>query len=138
MSLSPQDRDPAHLCQCVRTRYEAGRDILWEDMGIHITLIETLRQKDRQAWYFKLGVTSSATSSQHLAQAPKLLSLAADCVPTSYLTVKGWNSNGEEWKKYGSVMKGQGLLWGGDWRRLKLASFDDKPHIYLRKCQCDE
>lgn len=136
MALSPQERDPEKLCPCVRIRYQLGRDTLWTEQSIHITLVETLRQKDRQAWYFKQGVTSSKTRSFHLAQPPHGLALAADCVPTEYLTVKGWNSGGTFWKKYGSIMKEHGLLWGGDWLRLKKAKFNDLPHIYLLECEC--
>jgi len=130
MSLSPQDRDPLHLCPCVLERYEAVRDSLWDEWGIHITLIETLRQIDRQIHYVKMGA-SRTMKSFHLPQPPKNLSLAFDAVPTSLLTIKGWDPLSKDWVRYGVTGEEHGLKWGGRWKRLQ-----DRPHLYLPKCLC--
>lgn len=117
--MTPQNRDPNMLCSCIRGKYEELRDRLWEDHRIHVSLVETIRAADRQAYYIKSGV-SWTKKSKHLAQPPRGLSLAADICPTEYLTTKGWDPDGEHWATLGTVAGTLGLTWGGTWKKLDL------------------
>ena len=131
MSLSPQDRDVAHLCDCLRRKWEDLVDTLEEDHNppIFLSTIETLRQPDRQAYYLKHGV-SWTKNSKHLPQPPEKKSLAIDICPVAYLTMKGWNPAGALWGVVGEEGERLGLRWGGRWKQKDLA------HLELEACEC--
>lgn len=122
-------RDPNKLCPCIHALYSrfiahfASREV-W------ITTIETLRDLERQKWYVKTRV-SRTLKSLHLPQPPKQLALAFDVAPRAYLNVKNWNPGGPLWNEMGAFGHTLGLQWGGDW-----ATFKDKPHFQLPRCQC--
>ena len=130
MPLSPQCRDPYKLCPCVRTMYFRMIHELETTHQLPVTLIETLREQDRQEYYIRVGV-SRTLHSMHLAQLPNRLALAFDLAPTEYLAERGWHPEGALWRAMGDVGESVGLEWGGRWR-----SFHDMPHYQLRSCVC--
>ena len=119
-------RDPLKLCPCVRSR--------WLDFAERapapLVLIETLRDLERQRYYYNSRV-SRTLKSKHLPQPPNGLSLAFDTCPREYLRLKGWAPDGGLWYALGSVGLALGLHWGGSWTR-----FPDRPHFYLTSCAC--
>lgn len=123
-------RDPMKLCPCIRVRYARLLDEV-ALVGIRLTLIETLRDEERQRHYLAIGV-SQTIKSLHLPQPPNGLALAFDVAPTAYLHVKGWNPVGDDWQTVGQISEGLGLEWGGRWPKLR-----DRPHHQLRECLCE-
>ena len=99
------------------------------------TLIETLRQEDRQAYYVRVGA-SRTMHSMHLAQPPNGLALAFDLAPTVYLSERAWHPEGELWHVLGEAGEALGLEWGGRWGFRW--GFRDMPHFQLRRCACAE
>lgn len=135
MSLSPQSRDLSGLCPCIRTLY-AGLIVQVQPHEIqNTTLIETLRQPDRQAYYVRVGA-SRTMHSMHLAQPPNGLALAFDLAPTAYLSERAWHPEGELWYVLGAAGEALGLEWGGRWSWRWRTSFRDMPHFQLRRCAC--
>jgi len=126
--LPPQIKDPLKLCPCVRKRYESLR-VKSIEMDLPLTLIETLRDMQRQVHYVNIGV-SKTLLSKHLPQPPHNLSLAFDIVPTSLLTEPGWDGSSPLWGRMGLLGQSSGLLWG-----FRLWGWD-KPHFHLPKCEC--
>lgn len=116
------------LCPCLRDRYFRFAIRALEE-GIGCTLLETLRDMERQAHYIATGV-SWTENSRHLPQPPKGLALAFDVAPTEYLSMKGWNPTGNEWAVLAAIGKTLGLVWGGDWK------VRDRPHFQLEFCVC--
>jgi hypothetical protein len=133
--LSPQVKDPLKLCPCVGGRWMLLRDRC-AAAGIPLTLIETLRQPDRQEHYVQIGVSWTARS-KHLPQPPNGLSLAFDAAPTEYLALKNWNTNGPLWDRVAEISGDLGLIWGV-WKRNKYQVLEnvDKAHHYLDACAC--
>jgi hypothetical protein len=125
--LSPICRDPLKLCPCVLGRYRE----LKMKLVAPTTLVETLRQPDRQAYYYQIGATRTLTNSKHLPQNPNGLSLAFDIVPTEYLSARLWDPDGDLWSEMGRIGEALGLQWGGRWK-----SIHDNPHFQLPVCQC--
>ena len=128
--VASQCRDPQMLCPCVRSRYLA---LLHEAEILHgmaVSLIETLRQPSRQAYYLRIGA-SRTMQSMHLAQPPHSLALAFDAIPTLYLSERSWHPEGPLWPVLGSIGESVGLEWGGRW-----TGFHDAPHFQLRECLC--
>lgn len=122
--------DLKYLCDCVRARYDLLLSLL-ERVKVAVEVIETARDEARQRYYHAIGV-SETLHSKHLPQPPKKLSLAIDLCPASYLRMKFWNPEGDEWSILGGKVGEAGLLWGGAWR-----TFKDKPHCYLESCECE-
>lgn len=126
-------KDPAMLCECVRTKY---MDLLdWaKGQDLPLTTIETARDVVRQRYYVKVGA-SRTMKSKHLIQgkSPILGALAFDIAPTEYLSLKAWNPRGPLWKKLGERGEKLGLEWGGRW-----VSFPDLPHFQLDRCECGD
>ena len=93
--------------------------------GIDLRVIEGYRTLEKQKYYFSKGRTIGGNI---VTNAPPGLSLhnygwAVDVCP--YKNGKPyWKSS--RWKEIGAMVKKQGLIWGGDWKRLK-----DVPHIQL-------
>ena len=127
--ISPQSRDLAGLCPCVRRRWAKLVEAC-HFSGFDLALIETIRQPDRQAYYVRIGA-SKTMDSKHLPQPPHGLSLAVDVCPREYLSNPLWHPEGELWDRMGGFAKRFGLLWGGDW-----PAFVDRPHCYLDACLC--
>jgi peptidoglycan L-alanyl-D-glutamate endopeptidase CwlK len=122
-------RDPQKLCPCIREKLErvlAGA----EERGIRVTLLETLRDEERQRYYMSQG-SSRTMNSKHLPQEPNGLSLAFDLAPTEYLSERLWNPEGELWAILGHLGELQDLQWGGRW-----TLFRDRPHFQLQRCEC--
>lgn len=114
------------LCPCIRGKIQ---DLLRMGVDFPLQVIETLRKKDRQAHYVKIGV-SWTMNSKHLAQPPKGLSLACDIAPKALLKEKGWAPSHPNWKLMGSAGEELGLIWGGRWKARDLSHFE------LKKCEC--
>lgn len=98
--------------------------------GCIVTVIETGRDEERQAYYVEIGV-SHTEKSLHLPQPPKGKALAYDIAPKDYLAMKGWNPGGDLWILLGTIGEGLGMEWGGRWPTLQ-----DRPHYQLKKCAC--
>jgi len=129
----PQDKTPgwsthllSKLCPCVRIRWSG----LVSAVPFALTLIETMRDFERQRYYKRIGV-SRTLKSLHLPQPPHGLSLAFDCCPSEYLRTKRWNPGGVLWEALHARASDFGLLWGGNWLGWK-----DRPHFYLEACRC--
>jgi peptidoglycan L-alanyl-D-glutamate endopeptidase CwlK len=129
--VTPQNRNPERLCPCIRGLYFGLLDSA-QDAGIEVATIETIRAKDRQEHYVKVGA-SWTMRSKHLPQPPNQLALAFDIAPKDYLTIPGWAPKGEHWQTLGRLGKKLGLVWGGDWTKAR-----DYPHFQLERCNCDD
>ena len=86
--------------------------------GYKPMVAEGLRTKEQQAVKVKMGY-SKTMNSMHL------YGLAADIVDRRW----GWggeasNQNHPFWKALGAAAHGQGLVWGGDWKK-----FVDVAHV---------
>lgn len=129
MSADPRpgksSRSLSGLCPCIRT---LCLDLI-EQVSFATTLIETLRDATRQAYYMRIGV-SWTPRSLHLPQPPHGLALAFDLAPREYLKLKGWHPGGQLWAELGERGKDLGLGWGGDW------SQKDRPHFQIPTCRC--
>lgn len=127
--IPPQDRDIAHVCPCLREKWERLVDAL-ENEECYMATIETRRDPRRQAYYLAKGV-SWTKNSRHLPNA-KGLSLAIDACPAEYLTMKGWNAAGRLWTVYGEMAEAMGLRWGGRWKQRDLC------HVEMPAgCECE-
>lgn len=126
-------KSPKHLCPCIRAMYYQLADAFWEQAGESLTVIETLRDEERQHYYVSIG-SSRTMKSKHLPQPPSNLSLAFDVAPSSYLSLKLWFPKGPHWQTMGTIGARVGLQWGGV---IWLPSWEDKPHFQLAECRCD-
>lgn len=126
-------RDLNDLCPCVRKKVDALIADARVTEGIAVTVVETLRDQLRQAYYLKAGVSWTARS-RHLPQPPHGKALAVDLAPSEYLAMKGanWFPQGVYWDVLGALGKKVGLVWGGDWK------VKDRPHFELRRCECPQ
>jgi len=113
------------LCSCIRVKY---LDLVTEldKLKIQVTLLETLRDFDRQRYYVSIG-SSKTYNSKHLPQPPFGKSLAFDLAVTEYMTLKNWNPKGPLWEKIREVSRSLGLICNIPW---------DKPHHQLNECEC--
>ena len=95
--------------------------------GIDLRVIEGYRSLEKQKYYFSKG---RIIDGNIVTNALPGLSLhnygwAVDVCP--YKNGKPyWKSS--RWKEIGAMAKKQGLIWGGDWKRLK-----DVPHLQLKR-----
>ena len=127
-------KDPELLCPCVRVKCRRLMERA-QELGISITLLETMRDAIRQKYYLEKR-RSRTMYSLHLPQPPKHLALAFDLAPTEYLSLREWWPEGPNWKHLGIAGEALGLTWGGP--GLVEDGFSwDYPHYQLSKCQCE-
>ena len=127
-------KDPELLCPCIKRRLERLTERA-TSMGIKVTLLETMRDMERQEWYLK-NKRSKTLQSKHLPQPPNSLALAFDLAPSSYLELRGWWPEGPLWKELGIAGESLGLTWGGP--GLVKDGFNwDFPHYQLSVCLCE-
>lgn len=117
--------NPDKLCPCIRYKYF---DLINKLARLKIPnkTLETLRDIERQKYYFEIGV-SQTMNSKHLPQLPNNLSLAFDLAPVEYLKLKHWNPKGILWETIRTQSRAIGLICNIPW---------DKPHHQLNKCEC--
>lgn len=126
--------DPGLLCPCIKDKC-LRLMVRAEEMGIQVTLLETLRDIVRQEYYLSRGV-SKTLKSLHLPQKPNQLALAFDLAPTEYLKLRNWWPEGPKWLRLGIAGEALGLTWGGP--GMNDDGFNwDCPHYQLSKCQCE-
>lgn len=98
-----------------------------EEMGIEITIVDTLRTKEEHIVNLAAG-TSWIKESLHLP-GPDGKSRGIDICPTEYLPMKGWNPKGLYWTVLGKLGKSFKLGWGGDWIKKDLGHFEWRGNV---------
>ena len=126
--------DPELLCPCIRDKCQRLMARA-KEIGIAVTLLETMRDSTRQEYYVSRGV-SKTLKSLHLPQEPNKLALAFDLAPTEYLKLRGWWPEGPKWLRLGIAGEALGLTWGGPGIRDDGFAWDYS-HYQISKCQCE-
>lgn len=98
-------------------------ELLYEcrKQGIYLEISETYRNKDRQNYVKKRGL-SFLTGGRSKHQ----YGIAVDVVPIDPYTKEFLWHDKELWYRVGKIGESLGLLWGGRWSRIK-----DYPHFEL-------
>lgn len=105
-----------------------------QDAGVPCELVQGTRLMSEQEKIYTQGRTAPGriVSRARPGDSFHNYGLAVDIVPKAYLTLPNWNPTGPLWLKIGSIGKGLGLEWGGDWNT------PDYPHFQLNAAPLSE
>jgi hypothetical protein len=119
---APQvQRDLRHLAPKFAAALAHGLNICWRT-GLDPVVFEAVRSHELQRHYYAQGRTRPGAV---ITYAPSALyswhgyGLAVDVVSAS----KAWGFSAEWIQRVATILKGVGLDWGGDWRRVDLPHF---------------
>lgn len=126
--------DPLLLCPCILAKYRKLVEIVTPIVG-EVKVIETLRDRERQAYYVEHGV-SRTMNSWHLPQKPKGLSLAFDLCPRVLLATKNWSPGHTLWRQIARVSRSLKMKVGADF--LGFEKGWDWPHNEIHQCECSD